>query len=355
MASEAQVVANRCNAQKSTGPRTPEGKAAVAQNAVKHGLLARQAVIAGEDPGEYEFYRDQMVGELGPVGLVESMLAERVVSLSWRLRRAERLQNEAFDALYLKETAGPIAKLTRSLHPKPAECGRSEDDLALGRVVLHGFSNDRVLDRLMMYERRIELSLYKAMAELRQQRLLRELDGPAQEPVCGVWGERPRSPKSVVRGRTTYEEAPAGVTTNTPPAEGPHHSNIPSFQDSKIPSFQHSTHEDLSCQTKPISAGRDAERPLGREATADSAKQSQFAEQAGGEPAADCAKQSQYAGPGDAAAEADRAKQSQSGGARTNRRAGNGVCEPMRTAPNKANSHGRSGLTAAGSTGLARG
>ena len=121
MTSEAQVVANRCNAAKSTGPRTPEGKAAVSQNAVKHGLLARQAVIVGEDPAEYEFYRDQMVGELGPAGLVESMLAERVVSLSWRLRRAERLQNEAFDALYIKETTGPLAKLTRSLHPKPPE------------------------------------------------------------------------------------------------------------------------------------------------------------------------------------------------------------------------------------------
>ena len=247
MASEAQVVANRRNAAKSTGPRTPEGKAVVAQNAVKHGLLARQAVIVGEDPGEYEFYRDQMVGELAPVGLVESMLAERVVSLSWRLRRAERLQNEAFDALYLKETTGPLAKLTRSLHPKPPEGFRSDGDPAIGRVVLHGFSDDRVLDRLMMYERRIELSLYKAMAELQQQRLLRELNGPAQT----LGGVTPNAPPGAA----------------SPPGERPHHSNIPSFR--------HSTDEDRSRQTKPISAGRDAERPPGREATADSAKQSQ--------------------------------------------------------------------------------
>jgi len=62
MASAAQVLANRLNAQKSTGPHTAEGKAAVAQNAVKHGLLAREVVIKGEDPGEFEFYRDQMLG-----------------------------------------------------------------------------------------------------------------------------------------------------------------------------------------------------------------------------------------------------------------------------------------------------
>ena len=29
-----------------------------------------------------------------------------------------------------------------------------------------------------------------------------------------AWGERPRSPEDVVRGRTTYEETPRGVTTN---------------------------------------------------------------------------------------------------------------------------------------------
>ena len=45
MSSEAKIAANRHNAEKSTGPKTAEGKAIVAQNAVKHGLLARTAVI----------------------------------------------------------------------------------------------------------------------------------------------------------------------------------------------------------------------------------------------------------------------------------------------------------------------
>ena len=79
MATEAQVVANRLNAQKSTASRTGAGKAVVAQNAVRHGLLAQQAVIAGEDPGEFEFYRDQTLGEPAPTGAMESMLAERGV------------------------------------------------------------------------------------------------------------------------------------------------------------------------------------------------------------------------------------------------------------------------------------
>ena len=103
MATEAQTNANRANAQKSTGPRTPEGKAVVAQNAVQHGLLARQAVIPGEDGEEFDRYRAQMRAELAPVGLVEARLVERIVGLSWRLQRAEWLGTEAFDTLYVQQ------------------------------------------------------------------------------------------------------------------------------------------------------------------------------------------------------------------------------------------------------------
>ncbi len=64
MATEAQTIANRSNAQKSTGPRTPEGKGVVAQNAVKHGLLARDVAIKGEDPGAFALYREGMLAKL---------------------------------------------------------------------------------------------------------------------------------------------------------------------------------------------------------------------------------------------------------------------------------------------------
>jgi hypothetical protein len=179
MASEAQVQANRLNAQKSTGPRTPDGKAAVAQNAVRHGLLAQKAVIGGEDPGEFEFYREQMLGELSPAGAMESMLAERVVGLAWRLRRAERIQAEVFDALLFDEETDPVRKLTRSLRGKGT--GEGPGASALGRVVVRDFGGSQVLYRLGLYERRIEHSLYKTLNELQRLRLLRELDEPATE------------------------------------------------------------------------------------------------------------------------------------------------------------------------------
>jgi len=186
MATEAQIRANRLNAQKSTGPRTAAGKAVVAQNAVSHGLVGRQTVIAGEDLGEYEFYRDQMLAEFAPEGAMESMLAHRVVGLAWRLQRAERLQNEAFDTLHAKDTGGPFARLTQTLRSREqAQFDADEDgrDLTCGRIVVRDFANARVLDRLLMYERRIEHSLYKTMAELQRLRLMRQLDSAQETPT----------------------------------------------------------------------------------------------------------------------------------------------------------------------------
>jgi len=189
MATEAQVVANRRNAEKSTGPRTAEGKAAVSQNAVKHGLLAQADVIRGEDREEFELYREELFWELNPVGTMESRLAERIVSLAWRLRRAERIQNEAFDALLAKETSSPLARLTQSLRAKGADQPSDDSegfgrDPALGRTVVRDFANSRVLDRLLMYERRIESSLYRTMAELQKLRRAEKLEAHDATTGC---------------------------------------------------------------------------------------------------------------------------------------------------------------------------
>ena len=201
MATQAQSHANRKNAEKSTGPKTAEGKAKVSQNAVTHGLRAQRDIIIGEDPAEFAAHRRQLLAELAPVGAMQTMLAERVVHLSWRLRRAERIQNEVFDALHAKVITSPIAKLIEAYTPKGPDgvgtFGPDGEDYALGRVVLRDFSNCRVLDHLLMYERRIENSLYRAMAELRKLQLLREIDPSMEQPTpkrAGGGGDEPIVP-----------------------------------------------------------------------------------------------------------------------------------------------------------------
>ncbi len=185
MASVAQVLANRSNAQKSTGPRTTEGKAIVAQNAVKHGLLTQRAVVKGEDPEEFALYRERMLEDLEPVGSVETILAERVVNLGWRLGRATRLEGAVFATLEAKHVPEATTQRT-SLRPQGVGPGSdepgAEEEGILARVVVKDFGGARVLDQLLAYERRIENSLYRTMNELRKQRLSREAESSEGAP-----------------------------------------------------------------------------------------------------------------------------------------------------------------------------
>ena len=77
MVSQKQLVANRKNAVKSTGPKTAKGKAKVAQNAITHGLTSRQLVIHGlEREEDWLEHRDRVLADLQPKGYLEEQLAE---------------------------------------------------------------------------------------------------------------------------------------------------------------------------------------------------------------------------------------------------------------------------------------
>jgi len=207
MASVAQIQANRLNAQKSTGPRTAQGKAAASRNAVKHGLLAEQVVIHGEDPAQFDLYRAGMLAELAPVGAVEAMLAERAVSLSWRLRRAERLQSAVFATVY-RENANDVVLWPK--HGLPIQPGPDEEEVILGQVVMTDFARAQVLDRLLVHERRIESSLYRTMRELRREREAR---------AAAVAEEALRSEDAMTL-LTSLTAAAAAATDEVPRSEG---------------------------------------------------------------------------------------------------------------------------------------
>jgi hypothetical protein len=192
MSTEAQILANRCNAQKSTGPRTSEGKTKVSQNAVKHGLTAsqdarlggasRSQIISSESQADFDLYRERMLSELAPDSPMESMLAERIVTLSWRLKRVCRIQNQTIDALNADNTSSPLSKLTQSPLLKGSLSATGGTNLALGRMAIKDFSNARVLERLLMYERRIEHSLYKTILELQRLNLIKKMNTGREMP-----------------------------------------------------------------------------------------------------------------------------------------------------------------------------
>jgi hypothetical protein len=180
MSTEAQIKANRQNAQKSTGPKTDEGKAAVSQNAVKHGLFT-DSVVTGETEAEYAAFHGELLAELDPRGVMELLLAERVVSLWWRLRRAERMQNEVIEDMIEDQVTNPYAVRRRRDHCyneglEPGDPRFEPEHLALGRIASSDWSCTRVLDRMLIYERRIESSLNRAMKELKRFQTIRRIE-----------------------------------------------------------------------------------------------------------------------------------------------------------------------------------
>ncbi len=174
MATEAQIKANRRNAKKSTGPRTPEGKARVSGNAIKHGLRARRDIIKSESQEEFDHHRRRFFAELGPSSAIEDALAERIISLAWRLKRACSIHNLTIDAL----SENPLAQRDKPMFSNSDESEPEVPDLNLGRMAIYDFANLSVLDGLIMYERRIEHSFYKTLFEFGRRQSIRKMENP---------------------------------------------------------------------------------------------------------------------------------------------------------------------------------
>jgi len=96
MATLKQFEANRRNAQKSTGPKTPEGKSAVSMNALRHGLRARTVVLPGEDPTEFHQLCDDLQAEWTPQSRTEQFYVEQMAVSQWKLTRMEVVEVNIF-------------------------------------------------------------------------------------------------------------------------------------------------------------------------------------------------------------------------------------------------------------------
>jgi hypothetical protein len=87
MASERQILANRVNSKKSTGPKTHKGKALASMNALKHGLTAQKLLMPGESAEEFEALLAELFREHRPETVSERQLVDFIATLQWRLRR----------------------------------------------------------------------------------------------------------------------------------------------------------------------------------------------------------------------------------------------------------------------------
>ena len=197
--SEKRVAANRINATKSTGPRTPEGKANSRLNALTHGLTAQTAVLPGEDREALELLAASLMKQLDPRGVVQRLIAERIVALAWKLRRAARAEEAV--GLEMRKRPGHD-RLGRHL-------GRADGARMLAESIRYSGEHyigewyDTRLSRLTDYELKLDAALRAGVRELmrlqKEARAFREVEdereGERAAPEAGApsaAGDAPR-------------------------------------------------------------------------------------------------------------------------------------------------------------------
>ena len=157
--SEAQIRANKVNAQMSNGPKTPEGKEASRANAYKHGLTAT-VVLPEREAIEVERRFIAFCEELQPSGEVGMALVRVAATMSARMERSAEHE---------------LATLTVRVRQAEADFvppeGVDEATVArlrfeAGKLALFDASKEACLAR--KYEAASQRAFFKALQELRQ-------------------------------------------------------------------------------------------------------------------------------------------------------------------------------------------
>jgi hypothetical protein len=211
MTSARKVEANRQNALKSTGPKTPEGKNASRLNSLRHGLLSEEILLPGENEEVFRQFGERLRAELQPVGELENLLVDRIVEASWRLRRLRRVESGIFAwGLYEEQAeraeqqarkyestslANMIATLSDVTDSDVTDKEKHEEALSkarqlrseqesesarLGQTFARDADKTNAFSKLARYETTIDRKFYKALHELeRRQAARRGGDVPA--------------------------------------------------------------------------------------------------------------------------------------------------------------------------------
>jgi len=206
--SDQQLAANRANAARSTGPRSPEGKVRSAQNARKHGFTASTfAVVRLEDIHEIAHLRDDAVAVYQPVNSQELFAVERIALAQQCMLRAARLESGVFTTCLnetLDERDRPLILMG------PAMC---EDDIEITKAQNRNYCLGEGFQSIARKSNAISLFLrYQAQAERHYRRAIEDFDR-----LKALRPELPNEPISEAEPEQTTPTCTASETNPIPP------------------------------------------------------------------------------------------------------------------------------------------
>ncbi|HUE05666.1 MAG TPA: hypothetical protein VMR62_39350 [Bryobacteraceae bacterium] len=233
--SHAKIEANRRNAQKSTGPRTPEGKDKSSRNRLVHGLRANKHILPDDEPAEFLLLLQDHINRFQPVGEAEEALVLRIAADEWRLGRTftleagiyrERLmavaeQDARRQRLYAEDEKYCASHGDSAPPPPPAPDPR---DL-LARAFNVDCAGPHSLTNLTRYETSIERSVDRCLRRLKAYQEIRRAatpePAPQPDPAPPNFHSNPKT-EGPPPAPSTQHPAPALPSHPANPAPKPH-------------------------------------------------------------------------------------------------------------------------------------
>jgi hypothetical protein len=152
MVSERRIEANRRNAQLSTGPRTPAGRARSSINALRHGITGQVSIMTTEDRAAHDKFVQELIDRLRPEDPLELQFASVIAEDFWRLQRIRSVENDMLALGNFSEAAEIDVD-----HPE------IHTSLTRARTFL---DHSKDFERLTLYEQRINRAIEKNRRQL---------------------------------------------------------------------------------------------------------------------------------------------------------------------------------------------
>ena len=152
LSSQRRIDANRRNALRSTGPRTPAGKKRSSRNALKHGLCAEFAHLPGECGATFSIFVEELREQFQPRSIMQKTLFPQIADLIWRMNRMPEAQTKIF-----------AEELDKAHRP-----GDTPGSLASSDVLARRFSDDPNRNGFLLlgrYERGMQNQLLRLLRQ----------------------------------------------------------------------------------------------------------------------------------------------------------------------------------------------
>ena len=223
------------SASKSTGPRTPEGKARSSMNALKHGLTATAALIPGEDPEEFAAFVADVVVDLEADGPVQRDLARRAAILMWKRQRLEHAEAQVFDELARNYVVGGEEGEGEQEEDDQAQVELPidpDDPLKLVRFITADefAGKERQLARLEHYDRRLGQQLdstLRLLMKLQNRKQYQEQHARREAPQARSQGPRNDQTRPAAEGEADRPGPGRAEHSTCPPPPVPAQNELP--------------------------------------------------------------------------------------------------------------------------------